>query len=754
MQGRRMVLPFVALFSIMVLFISIYHPSLRENPSRMLLVLCCFGLAFSPPFCALSMRLSRSLALCALFSEREGKGSRWLQKGKTMAEYHNRRYVLKALQGISSEKREEALFAACLKVKGKNPRSPRLICALEAEGEEGFGPLVEALSRYEEAAGLTREQLIRLLQEMTPGEEAHALGVVYTAEPCRSFLLEELWKENEPEEDFLLCDPSCGCGGFLLTAAELLHGRLGWPYERIFTRHLFGAEVREKALLQARLLLDLFLEEEGEEPPDDYGLLLGDALGSRVWEQGKDRFREGFDWVVGNPPFVRSANIPPDMRENLSSFVSAREGQPDLYLAFFERGLTLLKPEGVLGYLSPAAYLTSRNGRELRALLAKEGYGGRVVDFRDSRVFPRKGSFGCLSIFRRQGEGAVLRYGRIGEVLREREEERGEGEKAEAEEREKEKKKGEKAEREEERETENISYTDYPLEALSSLSSWRLSPPSQEETLWRLENAGRKLAEWTMRGGLMTLCNRVFIFQPLGEEGRYYVRSLGEKTFRVEKALCRDILRPSLWRWSPVLEDCLEKVLFPYGRNEKGRMAPLPEEVLRERYPEGYAFFLAAKETLLARDKGRGSYPVFYAYGRNQGIGLRGKKLVLPHLVKKPLAVPCLREDLLFYHGLAILEQDEQMLRTLQCFLESGAFAHYLRVMGKPYQNGYRSVDKSHIGGFSIPPLTGQEREELLALEREEREGWIWERYGFSNAPALEGFAAPLLDTAGGQAVL
>jgi hypothetical protein len=71
--------------------------------------------------------------------------------------------------------------------------------------------------------------------------------------------------------------------------------------------------------------------------------------------------RGGFDLVVGNPPWLRSEEIPQPIRQQLSAryrwWRTGRRGygnKPDIAVAFLERSLELAAPGGILAMLVPA----------------------------------------------------------------------------------------------------------------------------------------------------------------------------------------------------------------------------------------------------------------------------------------------------------------------------------------------------------------------------------------------------------------
>lgn len=113
--------------------------------------------------------------------------------------------------------------------------------------------------------------------------------------------------------------------------------------------------------------LERRLRREGEVGWFSYEIQFGDVLA-----------RGGFDLILGNPPWVRAEALPPRLRQALAlryrcwrSIGRGFAHQPDLSLAFVERGVELLAPGGTLAFLLPAKLATAGYGRALRADLAE-----------------------------------------------------------------------------------------------------------------------------------------------------------------------------------------------------------------------------------------------------------------------------------------------------------------------------------------------------------------------------------------------
>jgi type I restriction-modification system DNA methylase subunit len=107
------------------------------------------------------------------------------------------------------------------------------------------------------------------------------------------------------------------------------------------------------------------------------------------WEKGfpeiLQRKNPGFDAVIGNPPY--GADYTDEDKAYFQHVYSYRKGKPETYIYFLERGLRLLRQTGMLGYITPNAWLTNFYGVQLRRLLLQTARFEEVADLEPSRVF-------------------------------------------------------------------------------------------------------------------------------------------------------------------------------------------------------------------------------------------------------------------------------------------------------------------------------------------------------------------------------
>ncbi len=95
---------------------------------------------------------------------------------------------------------------------------------------------------------------------------------------------------------------------------------------------------------------------------------------------------DGFDVVIANPPYVRQEEIK-ELKKTLKKQFDCYTGTSDLFVYFFEKGLRLLKQNGILTFISSNKYFRSNYGEKLRKLLGEKTNILRIIDFGDTPVF-------------------------------------------------------------------------------------------------------------------------------------------------------------------------------------------------------------------------------------------------------------------------------------------------------------------------------------------------------------------------------
>lgn len=114
----------------------------------------------------------------------------------------------------------------------------------------------------------------------------------------------------------------------------------------------------------------------------DPAWMFGDA-----YLRGAKATEAGFDIAIANPPYVRQEKIK-DQKDDLKPhYPDTFTGTADLYVYFYDRALQLLRPGGILSYISSNKWYRAGYGERLRAHLGKTASLIHAIDFGDAPVF-------------------------------------------------------------------------------------------------------------------------------------------------------------------------------------------------------------------------------------------------------------------------------------------------------------------------------------------------------------------------------
>ena len=233
------------------------------------------------------------------------------------------------------------------------------------------------------------------------------------------------------------------------------------------------------------------------------------------------RWRDGFDVVLGNPPYVRHELLTV-YKEHWQDEFRTFDGLADLFVYFFDRGLQQLKPGGRLGFIVSNKWLRGGYAERLRALFSNECTVETIVDFGHAPVFPDADAFPCIITLRKitpepKHAVRVTLYPReeLGKELL-------------------------------------ASYVDahrFPLpQHTLADEGWTLEPPGVRTLLEKLQNNGVQLSEYASAKpyyGIKTGCNKAFLVDETTKE------RMCREDPRSSEILKRYMRGRDIERWSP-----------------------------------------------------------------------------------------------------------------------------------------------------------------------------------------------------------
>ncbi len=107
--------------------------------------------------------------------------------------------------------------------------------------------------------------------------------------------------------------------------------------------------------------------------------------------------KKGFDAVIGNPPYVRMELIKP-LKPFLKRHYACHSDRADLYIYFYERAVTLLRPGGRLAFIASSTWARTKAGANLRSFLKSETKLDSFVDFGDLPLFEGVTAYPCILV--------------------------------------------------------------------------------------------------------------------------------------------------------------------------------------------------------------------------------------------------------------------------------------------------------------------------------------------------------------------
>ncbi len=370
------------------------------------------------------------------------------------------------------------------------------------------------------------------------------------------------------------------------------------------------------------------------------------------------KYLKFFDFIVGNPPYIRIHNLDLETKDVLKKEFMFSEGTIDIYLSFFEMGFKMLNDNGYLGYITPNSYLHNSSYDLFRNYLKRERIVKTLIDFKANKIFKGFSTYTAITIIEKNN---VEDYFIYKELVNNK-----------------------------------IEYVNkISFDGLNK-KDWSFSDIENEKFLMNLgKNKNSSVKDFfDVQYGFATLRDKIYISKtkPYNDDFVCFNDCL------IEKSILRKVIKGSRFKGT---FDENELILFPYELINQ-RYKVISEEKLEEDYPKAYKYLLNNKEELKCRDMDKGS--VWYEFGRSQGIqSIHKEKIVLSTLINGNIEYYKIPDDVLMYSGLFIVKNKSYSdWSIIEDTLKSEDFYKYIRLTGKDFSGGYKSITSKQIKEFKI----------------------------------------------------
>ena len=498
-----------------------------------------------------------------------------------------------------------------------------------------------------------------------------------------------------------ICDPACGSGAFLVGSLKKLLLNKAGTIQEILSKYIWGVDINIQNVEHSKRILSLFSILEGvDEKHFEIGIFQGNSL-DFSWDKTPRKTAE-FDFIVGNPPYVRGKHLTSNLKAQIKSWSSANGGIADLYIPFFEIALSWIKNNsGRVGYITPNTYFSSINGRGVRKIITEGQILEKVIDLKGFPAFEGLLTYTCVTILDKAGVRKPL----IGAALSELELD----------------------------DIRKIKLSEVDYFELGD-GDWYIRPKDIISDMRQIESMGIPLTDYVLRftTGIATLRNDLYIFN-LPVTNGFISHEIDGKKFNIEEGALVSIIKPNKIKDAVKLKKNKEKAIYPYKISvSEGRIVPIPESEFKKSYPGAYEYLQHIKPELENRSCDN-SASEWYAYGRSQALNGFGKKIIFPMMSDRPVFLWVDDPNTLIYCGYALYPKEPEDAEILLKILNSNVFWYYLSNTSKNYAGGYKSFAKNYVKKFSIPHLDKEQKKLLLTLPPEKINHYIFDLYGLQN---------------------
>jgi len=545
-------------------------------------------------------------------------------------------------------------------------------------------------------------------------------GIYYTPTYIVDYIvrntLGELLKDKKVNvEKIRVLDPACGSGSFLIKAFDILNEYCkntkdytqtqldttgtGLTYSKklgILQNNIFGVDLDKQAVEIAQLNLLLKIAEKGHRLPLlEQNIKCGNSLiddekvaGDKAfkWEEKfKDTMDEGgFDVVIGNPPYVKLQTLDKNQIGYFYSNYESAKMHYDIYALFVEKGFSLLKEGGILGFILPSKFFIADYGVGLRKLLSENKSIMQIVNFKDFQVFDGATTYTCLLLLRKSKNEDFEYY----EIY-------------------------DKGKLQQSRVLSRDVFKQSVQKQPEGEAPWNFSADDTEQLMNKLKSNSLKLGDVAkdIFQGFLSGRDRFFFIRVVEEKGNNVVvkNAYDDREHLIERKILKKLLKgKEIKRWQIDWNNAF--VIYPY-REYNNITSLIPIQEIKSDYSKAYEYFLFYKKQLMTSETSEAVDDTnYYRFRRARSQEQFEQRKILTQVLssRNSFTIDEMGE---FYFvgggnagGFGIILKDEYAKDyfVILSLLNSKLLEFHLKRISTPFRGGFYSYGKKFIENLPI----------------------------------------------------
>lgn len=234
-------------------------------------------------------------------------------------------------------------------------------------------------------------------------------GAIFTRIEVVNFILDLVeYTIDRPLYRFRLLEPSVGDGDFLFPVVDRVLGSIkAASLDGLLSdisNSIRAVEIHKQSVLTTREKLIAYLLQDARFDEETATML------ASKWVVHNDFLlyqpEHKFNFVVGNPPYVRQELIPEELMKAYRRKFETIYDRADLYVPFIEHSLNLLDTEGHLGFICADRWMKNKYGGPLRHFVSNRFHLKYYIDMTDTDAFHAEViAYPAITVFANSGSG-------------------------------------------------------------------------------------------------------------------------------------------------------------------------------------------------------------------------------------------------------------------------------------------------------------------------------------------------------------
>jgi len=404
-----------------------------------------------------------------------------------------------------------------------------------------------------------------------------------------------------------------------------------------------------------------------------YDLKVAADFFSPKWMLGVD---DGFDVVIGNPPYIKVQNISKGLISYFKTNYKAATGKYDMYVLFMEVAFRLARTQGTTVFINPHRFLVAEYGEGIRKVISAGTALKKAVCFGVEQIFETATTYTGIFFFEKNSISLSFSNPQNKEL-------------------------------------DSLIFTEKLYSDANftfNITTFGTDVKDSQTVLDKIYVHPRVSEIFTgVYQGIIPMGDDIQVLKGTIEGKIFsgYSKSLAADV-TIEAALVKPLLKgENIQRYLPCATEMF--IFNPHYIDSKGKTKPYSEAEMRKKFPLGFRYISSFKEQLIAKKIKYKTNPEFWFSlhrSREQRL-FELEKLITPQLQNKSSFTLDKNKFYADAGGYVLVHKpgNKTSLTAYLGIFNSTLFYYFIRKTSTPFNNGYYYFKTNYIEPFGIPVL-------------------------------------------------